>query len=250
MVTISTQVREREKAVRQYIEKYAEQFQLDPNLVRALITQESRFVADAVSPTGAFGYGQFTTIGARQVQQVAQMFAPAKDLADFTKKDASDPDRGVKAICAFLWWLIYRKYPNVKDKKVQLEAALTFYNSGGTPAALVVSRGGHAAALPEIKKLPANVRSQSDRYAPEVSAWYVAWHEAIQAEKTPSTPEPVVSSPGANPFDDQVLPAMEPHYKALVQSLRLWGDADPAVACFVNSRNGTTEVTLIIPGDV
>ena len=249
MVTITNALKEKEKIARPYIEKYAKQFELDPNLIRALITQESRFVANAVSPTGAFGYGQFTTIGASQVRQVSQMFEPAKDLVDFTKNEASDPDRGIKAICAFLWWLLYRKYPRVADKKVQLEAALTFYNSGGTPAALVVSRGGFAEALPAIKKLPANVRSQADKYAPEVSMWYVAWHEYMKEEEKATNPKSE-NVPAPNPFDAEVRPAMKPSHRAVVEALKNWGESDAAVAHFIHSREGSTEITLIIPGEI
>ena len=52
---LSNGVKKREEEIRMYIEQHSESFGLDPNLIRALITQESRFIADAVSPTGSFG---------------------------------------------------------------------------------------------------------------------------------------------------------------------------------------------------
>ena len=85
MAKITGDLIEREKDVREYIETYADLFDLDPNLIRGLITQESRFIAEAVSPTGAYGYGQFTGIGARQVQNIADMTEKAADLSDFIK---------------------------------------------------------------------------------------------------------------------------------------------------------------------
>jgi len=237
VATISKEVQEREHEVSGYIEGYADVFDLDPNLVRALITQESRFVAEATSPTGAYGYGQFTGIGAKQVQNIANMMPEAVDLGYFTKRDADDPDKGIKAIYATLWWLFNKKYPNIEDKKVQLEAVLTFYNGGGRPAALVIKHRGHDKALSHLKELPSNIRSQSLEYAPSVAEWYVAWHEFKKEEEA-----------SLNPFDD--LPqAMNPTHLALVQAFKAVADTDPSVDIIIDSRNGLTEVTLIFPGE-
>ena len=245
MVRISETSLKLEKAVSNYIEEYADLFSLDPNLVRALITQESRFVAEATSPTGAFGYGQFTGIGARQVKNIANMTDLAADLADFTKRDADDPDRGIKAICATLWWLFNKKYYAVTDKKVQLEAVLTFYNSGGRPAALVVKHGGHDKAVPHIKALPRNRQSQAIKYAPEVAQWYIAWHELKKAKKE----ETIKVSDNSNPFDDQDQ-VLKVKYRALVEALILFAREDEAVDVLVDSRDSLTEITIIFPGEL
>ncbi len=245
MVKISESSLKREKTVSSSIEAHAALFALDPDLVRALITQESRFVAEATSPTGAYGYGQFTGIGARQVQNIAAMTPEAADLADFTKKHADDPAKGIKAICATLWWLFNRKYDNVEDKKVQLEAVLTFYNSGGRPAALVIKHGGHDKAIDHIKSLPLNMQSQSATYAPEVAQWYIAWHELNKAKKE----EPTKLPNNSNPFDDQDQ-GLKMKYRALVEALILLSREDKAVDVLVNSRDNLTEVTLIFPGEL
>jgi len=248
MGKITDILEEREKEIRPFIEQYADLFDLDPNLIRGLITQESRFVAEATSPTGAYGYGQFTGIGARQVQNIAHMTDKAVDLAAFTKQTADDPDLGVKAICATLWWLFNKKYPNVTDKQVQLEAVLTFYNAGGRPAALVIKHGGHVNAVPFIEQLPRNLQSNSIKYAPEVAAWFVAWHEheAGKAEVEERSSE---SPATTNPFDDAV-PALAAGYKSLVETLRLLAEVDDAVDIVVNSRDGLTELTLIFSGEL
>jgi hypothetical protein len=211
-------------------------------LVRGLISQESLFVADAVSPTNAFGYGQFTGIGARQVKNIAQMTGKAADLIDFTKADASDPDRGIKAICATLWWLFYKKYHRVQDKKIQLEAVLTFYNSGGRPAALVIKYGGHKEAIPYIEALPRNLQSQAAHYAPQVSAWFVRWYQHMQTEVI----APIVDRP--DPFNDTDT-AFTAHYNALISSLLLMSSFDDDVDAIVNVQDGLTELTLIFPGE-
>lgn len=246
-VQLSSQVKEREVEVRPFIEEHAATFGLDPHLVRALITQESRFVADAVSPTGAYGLGQFTGIGARQVQNIANMSdcPDSEGLHGFSKSDADDPDLGVKGICATLWWLFNKKYGTVTDKKVQLEAVLTFYNSGGKAAALVVKHGGHDKALPYIKQLPSRYRAQSEKYAPEVALWYVAWHEYLR----PVATEPTPVSP-ANPFEGSAPgQTIDTRYRTLVECMRLLGEEDDRVNVMINSRDGLTEVTLVIPGE-
>lgn len=251
MVALSEDVKKRERDVRPYIEEYAELFEIDPNLVRALITQESRFVANAVSPTGAAGYGQFTGIGARQVQNISAMTPKAADLKNFTKQDADDENLGIKAVCATLWWLYYRKYPQVEDKKLRLEAGLTFYNAGGKAASLVIQHGGHAQASAAIKQLPSQYRSQADKYASEVFLWFVAWHDFIEAEKKidarPVEIPSVLSN--ANPFDNHTK-RMDVRYKSLIETLRLLADADKEIDILINARDGLTELTLIFPGEV
>lgn len=248
MVTLSKDVLEREKVVRGDVEEYSELFDLDPNLVRAVITQESRFIADAVSPTRAFGYGQFTTIAAKQVQLIATMTPKAADLANFQKSEANDPDRGIKAICAFLWWLIYKKYAQISDKKLQLEMALTFYNAGGRPAAIVLKHGSHAAAVSELKALPQEVRSQSDKYAAEVSMWYIAWHEHMKREAANGAPVAEVPTPVSNPLETRTS-TLSPGHRALVEALRLMDERDAAVECNISKRDGFTEIVLILPGE-
>lgn len=245
MAKITEELIQREQDVHFYIEKHAQAFDLDPNLIRGLITQESRFIAEATSPTSAYGYGQFTKIGAKQVQNIAAMTSKASDLNDFTKRDASDPDKGVKAICATLWWLFNVKYKDVEDRKVQLEAVLTFYNAGGRPAALVVAHGGHQNAVPHIKELPKSYQSQAVKYAPEVAAWFVAWHEHSQKVKVEEEPKVIE----VNPFDD-VGGTMDVRYRALVQTLLLLAEKDESIDCLVDSQEGMTEVTLILPGEL
>jgi hypothetical protein len=235
--------------VRPYIEAHAKTFGIDPNLVRALITQESRFRAEAISPTGAYGLGQFTKWGVLQVLEVAEMpDCPDPDgLEEFTRMDAGDPDLGVKAVCAYLWWLFNEKYPSSKvpDKRVQLEAVLTFYNSGGRAAYRVVKYGGHDNALPYIKKLPPAYRSQAEKYAPEVAMWYIAWHELLKPQTTPIR----TALPSLDPFKKEVRGTSNARYRALIEALRLLGEEDEEVDVIIDTREGLTEVTFIVPGE-
>lgn len=248
MVAISRELAEREKEVHDNIEEYAELFELDPDLIRAIISQESRFIGNAVSPTKCYGFGQFTNIGAKQVQLIAAMTPKAADLANFQKSEASDPDRGIKAICAFIWWLFYKKYSNIQDKRLKLECALTFYNAGGRAAAIVQNAGSHAAAVPALRALPAPIRSQSDKYAAGVSMWYVAWHEyskQLREQLKREASDPVDTK---NPFEEKEG-KLDPRYRVLVEAIRLMDDADTHVECTISSRDGFTEIILILPGE-
>ena len=246
-VKISEKVKERELELRPYIENHSDTFGLDPNLVRALITQESRFIAEATSPTGAYGLGQFTGIGARQVQNIANMSdcPDPEGLYNFTKQNADDSDIGIKGICATLWWLFNKKYKSVTNRKVQLEAVLTFYNSGGKAAALVIKHGGHDKALPHIKNLPTRYISQADRYAPEVALWYIAWHEYL-----PPKPKEPKEESNTNPFENRnIVEGMDLYHRKIIEFIQLLGEKDNQIDVLVNSRDDLTEVTIIFPGD-
>lgn len=244
--SISEDVQERELKIRNHIERHASMFGLDPNLVRALITQESRFIAEAVSPTGAYGFGQFTGIGARQVKNIADMkdCPDSEGLHTFTKGEASNPDLGIKAVCATLWWLYNKKYSSVSDKKVQLEAVLTFYNSGGKAAYLVVLHKGHDKAIQSIKELPGKYQSQAARYAPEVAQWYIAWHDLLEMKVKVNDKYITI-----DPFQKSKDSGMDIRFQALLETLRVLGDQDDEVDVMISSREGFTEVTLIIPGE-
>lgn len=61
------------------IEKYAPQFQLDPQLVRSMITQESGFKANAVSPKGARGLMQLMPATAARLG-VRNSFDPEENI--------------------------------------------------------------------------------------------------------------------------------------------------------------------------
>ena len=248
--TITDDLKEKEKALRPQIEKYSDLFQVDPNLVRAIITQESDFDPTARSKTGAYGFGQFTAVAAKQIQNIAAINPDAADLKTFSKSEADEVDLGIKAVCAMLWWLYYKKFPNVADKKTKLEACLTFYNAGGKASAMVVQAGGFSKALPAIKALDPMYRAQADTYAPAVIEWFIAWHDFIAAEKK-TTPPPVpapAAAPVANPFENQVK-ADSSKYKALIESLKLLPGQDPGLNISISVREGMTEVTVIFPGE-
>ncbi len=241
MAAIRADVVEREKEVRPYLEKWCRIFGINPNVVRGLITQESLFDSDARSPTGAFGYGQFTRIAAKQVNNIANMpgCPDAGGLNAFEKTQASDPNIGIKAICATLWWLMNVKYKSVADNKtLQLEACLTFYNAGGIPAYLVIKHGGHAAALEAIKALPASKRSQADHYSPRVSAWIIKWSELMKTSAP--TPTPI----------EEVSETVSLGHKIFMDLILAVAKNDDSIEVEIEEGGGFTELSLVFPGSL
>ena len=150
-----------------------------PEVYVGLLDQESAFDPAIVSgtrrsPTGALGIAQFTTIGGDEVRRLMDMktwsdrfsdnVTLTNKLKNFRKEpDATDVPIAIHAGALFLSSLI-------KKWKGNVEAALTDYNAGGKAAKIVADAGSHAAAKSMLENLPANQKSQSPVYAPEVLA--------------------------------------------------------------------------------
>ena len=94
-------------AVRRAIYKEAARYNIDPNLVVAIVWQESRFRSDAVSEKNARGLMQL-------MPETAAMF---------NVRDPHDPDESIRGGVAYLVWLLDRFNGNVV-------LALAAYNAG------------------------------------------------------------------------------------------------------------------------
>lgn len=100
------------------VNKEAEQAGVDPNLVYAVIRQESGFDANAVSHAGAIGLMQIMpdTFSWLQTKMDAQ------DHREYTEQDLYDPETNIRFGCKLLSILTGR-YENLKT-------ALAAYNAG------------------------------------------------------------------------------------------------------------------------
>ena len=94
-------------AVRQAIYKEAARYNIDPNLVVAIVWQESRFRSDAVSEKNARGLMQLMP----------------ETAAKFNVRDPHDPQESIRGGVAYLVWLLDRFNGNVA-------LALAAYNAG------------------------------------------------------------------------------------------------------------------------
>lgn len=100
----------------QIVEHYAQEYQLEPSLVYAVIFCESGFHAEAVSPANAKGLMQITEdTGIWVAGQIDDLDAEAIDLFD--------PDTNIQIGCKYLQWLLEKFGGNQ-------ETALAGYNAG------------------------------------------------------------------------------------------------------------------------
>lgn len=95
------------QAVRQTIYKEAARYNIDPNLVVAIVWHESRFRSDAVSKKNARGLMQLMP----------------ETAARFNVRDPHDPQESIRGGVAYLVWLLDRFNGNVA-------LALAAYNAG------------------------------------------------------------------------------------------------------------------------
>lgn len=101
------------------LQRAAAEAQLPPEILYALVRQESRFRADAVSHLGALGLTQMMPDTGRQV-------AGWLGEADFDPRQLLDPDRSLRYGAAYLNWVLQRY-----DGRVW--PALAAYNAGPGP---------------------------------------------------------------------------------------------------------------------
>lgn len=109
------------------VASHARNYDLDPALLAAVVYRESRFDADAVSPSGAVGLMQL-------LPSTAEGIALHTGGSEFVAADLYDPELNVRYGAFYLRRLL-RKYDDV-------ELALAAYNAGQTNVDRWLDRGG------------------------------------------------------------------------------------------------------------
>ncbi len=100
----------------EYVEKYAEEYEIDKYLIYAVIQTESRFDPDAISDAGAVGLMQLMEETAKECNEKAE-------FGYNIPQDLTDPEKNIRLGCYYLSRLL-----NVfGDNK---ELALSAYNGG------------------------------------------------------------------------------------------------------------------------
>ena len=97
------------------IYRYAEEFDLEPELVFAVIHAESRFNENAVSRVGASGLMQI-------MEDTAYWIAPMAGLDDFSYDQILNPEINIR-LGTFYLSMLYGRYGNI-------DVALSAYNAG------------------------------------------------------------------------------------------------------------------------
>lgn len=122
----------------EYVTKYSQQYNVDENLVYALIKAESNFKADAVSNKGAQGLMQL-------------MFSTAKDVAkksgiELTEENILDPEININIGTKYLATLL--------EKYKCVEVAIAAYNAGSGNIDKWISNGTIKADGSDIENIP------------------------------------------------------------------------------------------------
>ena len=129
------------------VARFAEDFDIDPALVYAIIKVESNFKKDAVSSAGAIGLMQIIPSTAKWI---------AGELGEnFDKENLFDPETNIKYGCFYLNYL-YSKFE-------KMSAVLCAYNAGESVAIFWVDESGEIdedkITYPETKNYLKKVQS-------------------------------------------------------------------------------------------
>ena len=151
--------------VKDLVNYYARAYRLDPNLVLAVIRQESNFTVRATSPKGACGLMQLMP-GTALEMGVSDLYDPAENIAG-----------GAQYLAKMLWL-----FDN------DLDLALAGYNAG--PA--TVQRYGGIPPFPETRDYVQRVKGFYRQYA--------GGRETVARVDTQARPAAAASEPGHAPY--------------------------------------------------
>lgn len=133
----------------QIVTGHARNYGLDPALVAAVVYEESRFRADAVSPTGAMGLMQLQPATARGI-------ALRTGGTRFETADLYDPEINVRYGCWYLRHLL-QKYPDERH-------ALAAYNAGQSNVDRWLAEGREDFPFAETRRYVDNVLQTREVY--------------------------------------------------------------------------------------
>ncbi|MGL4453958.1 MAG: lytic transglycosylase domain-containing protein [Sarcina sp.] len=121
------------------IEKYSAEYNLEPNLVKAVIKTESSYNPMAVSNMGAYGLMQIT-------DQTGYYIASNIGMGDFNQPMLYNPDVNIQMGCWYLRNLI-NEFGNVNT-------ALAAYNAGRGNVAKWLKNPEYSSNQEELTKIP------------------------------------------------------------------------------------------------
>ena len=126
------------KDYEQYVNKYANEYQIDENLIYAIIKAESNFKVDAVSTSNAQGLMQL-------------MYSTAEDVAkkagvELTEENIFEPDININLGTKYITQLI--------EKYGYIEVALAAYNAGSGNVDKWIKNGTIKADGSDIENIP------------------------------------------------------------------------------------------------
>jgi membrane-bound lytic murein transglycosylase C len=149
------------------IAAYAEQQELDPALVYAIIHTESEFNPMAKSKAPAFGLMQLMApYGAREAHKYL-----TKEDKILPPEYLFDPDNNIKLGTAYMRLLLTRHYGKVKDPENRLNLSIAAYNCGsGTVSRTVLAGRGADSMSPDelFGRIKSRAPKETQHYVPRV----------------------------------------------------------------------------------
>lgn len=146
---------------------------LDPELVRALIYQESRFRADRRGSRGEIGLMQVLPSGA------AAEWARVKKRRCPMDRELFDVELNLEVGC----WYLARALRRWQDYDRRIELALAQYNAGEKRAREWAPKNKHGEVLPNVKI------GSTKKYISEITERYRSYSAAAAKKKNPTVGE-------------------------------------------------------------
>ena len=106
------------KEYSEYVERYSQEYDVDANLVYAVIKAESNFKSDAISGKNAIGLMQLMESTATEISKKIDLQCKSEEL----KEKLLEPETNINVGTKYLSMLL-QKYENI-------ELAVTAYNAG------------------------------------------------------------------------------------------------------------------------
>lgn len=145
-----------------YVEKYAKKYEVDPNLVFALVKAESNFQEDAVSNKGARGLMQLMENTAKDVIKKTEVTIKNNEVADKLLEPEINICLGTKYLA-----ILMEKYQNI-------EIALTAYNAGIGTVDTWIEKGILQEDGSNIEKIP---YKETNQYVRKILRDYQIYQE-------------------------------------------------------------------------
>lgn len=146
---LTTSLKQRVKQYRPLVNEYAKKYQLPPQLILAVIEQESSFNPSARSASNAVGLMQLV---AHEGGRAAYRYSERKTGTP-TLQELQDPKTNIRLGSAYLRLLLDRHFDDVENEDLRVAIALAAYNWGPTRLRNLLERGDMPKSVKELEKL-------------------------------------------------------------------------------------------------
>jgi hypothetical protein len=146
---VSKRTRLRATQIRPLVAQYARQYRLPPELILAVIEQESSFNPQAQSPKNAIGLMQLVPDEAgREAYRYTERRAGTPTL-----QELQDPKTNIRLGSAYLRLLLDRHFDDIESEDARVAVALAAYNWGPTRMRKALERHGLPDSVDEVEAL-------------------------------------------------------------------------------------------------